>query len=131
MGGSPAIAAVTITNRNPILETSVNLTSAQILALFSGSPVAIVPAPGVGFRIVVLMLIVRFFGGTVAYLDGGGGAVTFKIGTASLALANNNIFLVTVSPNRRIETVGWSAETLDTAANPPTDVSCSAGNAES
>lgn len=118
-GGSAAIAATIFVQDSPLLSASVNLTSAQLSALL-GTPVNLVPAPGVGFRIVVALIIIRFFGGSVAYTDAGG-AVSFAIGSANLALASNAIFLVTVSPNRRIETVGWAAETLDTAANPPTD----------
>ena len=98
--------------------TSVDLTSAQILAL-DGTAVPVVPAPGVGYRIVPLLAIIHFFGGTVAYTDAGG-AVSLFAGTANYPFTDNNIFLVTVSPNRRIMSMGF-AEVLDTAANPPTD----------
>lgn len=97
---------------------SVSLSSANILALL-GTPITLVAAPGVGFVIVPIMIVVEFFGGGVAYTDAGG-AVSFNIGTASGALANNNIFLVTVSPNKRIQSFPWPGAT-DTAGNPPTD----------
>lgn len=97
---------------------SVSLSSANILALL-GTPITLVAAPGVGFVIVPILIVVEFFGGGVAYTDAGG-AVSFNIGTASGALATNNIFLVTVSPNKRIQSFPWPGAT-DTAGNPPTD----------
>jgi hypothetical protein len=97
---------------------TVTLTSGQILALL-GTPVTLVAAPGVGFAIVPTLIIIKFFGGGVAYTDAGG-AVTFSAGSASSTLASNAIFLVTVSPNRRIQSFPWPGAT-DTAANPPTD----------
>lgn len=98
--------------------TSTTLTSPQILALL-GTPITLVPAPGVGFTIVPTMIVVKYFGGTVAYTDAGG-AVTFSNGSMSAALPSNAIFLVTVTPNRRIQTFPWPGAT-DTAANPPSD----------
>jgi hypothetical protein len=103
--------------RNVVLRASVDLTSAQILAL-DGTPVQLVPAPGVGFRIVPFLAVGRFFGGSVAYTDAGG-AVQLAAGSAVYALTDNNLFLVTVSPNRRTLSMGFG-EVLDTAANPPT-----------
>jgi len=94
------------------------LSSANILALL-GTPITLVAAPGVGFVIVPLMITIEFFGGGVAYTDAGG-AVSFSAGSASGPLPNNNIFLITVSPNKRIQTFPWPGAT-DTAANPPTD----------
>lgn len=94
------------------------LSSANILALL-GTPITLVPAPGVGFTIVPLTIMIKFFGGGVAYTDAGG-AVSFSMGSMSAPLANNNIFLVTVSPNKRIQVFAWPGGT-DTAANPPTD----------
>lgn len=105
--------------RNFIQRTTVDLTSAQLLALH-GTPVQVVPAPGAGLRIVPVLTIVHFIGGGVAYLDGGGGAVSLSAGSAAYAFTDNNIFLVTVSPNKRSMTMGF-AEVLDTAGNPPSD----------
>jgi hypothetical protein len=97
----------------------VTLSSAQLLALL-GTPVNIVNAPGLaGWMINPAQFIMRLLGGSVAYTDVGG-AVSFAIGSASQALANNNIFLTTVSPNRAIQRISGFAGT-DTAANPPTD----------
>jgi len=98
--------------------TSTTLSSANLLALL-GTPISLVPAPGVGFVIVPLMITIEFFGGGVAYTDAGG-AVSFSAGSASGPLPNNNIFLVTVSPNKRFQTFSWPGAT-DTAGNPPTD----------
>ena len=94
------------------------LSSANILALLT-TPITLVAAPGVGFTIVPLFIYIVFFGGGVAYTDAGG-AVSFSLGSASAALASNAIFLVTVSPNKRIQTFPWPGAT-DTAGNPPTD----------
>jgi hypothetical protein len=96
----------------------ITLSSAQLLALLT-VPVPIVPAPPAGFRIVPLYFKIIFTGGTVAYTDAGG-AVSFNAGTQSFPLASNAIFLVTVSPNRRIQDF-VSPGSTDTAANPPTD----------
>jgi hypothetical protein len=106
--------------RQDLQRLSIDLTSAQILALFT-TPVQIVPAPPAGFRIVPVLIEILFTGGSVAYLDGGGGAVTFALGAAgpTQALASNAVFLVTVSPNRRTQIIPWAGDT-DTAGNPPT-----------
>lgn len=98
--------------------TTIALSSAQILALL-GTPVTLVPAPGVGFTVVPIMIVIKFFGGSAAYTDAGG-AVTFSNGSMSATLASNAIFLVTTSPNRRIQTFPWPGAT-DTAGNPPSD----------
>jgi hypothetical protein len=98
--------------------TSTALTSVNLLALLA-TPITLVPAPGVGFAIVPTMIFVKFFGGSVAYTDAGG-AVSFSAGSATLPLTSNNIFLVTTSPNKRLQSFAWSGAT-DTAANPPTD----------
>ena len=96
----------------------VTLSSTQILALMT-TPVTLIAAPGVGFTIVPLYIHIVFFGGSAAYTDAGG-AVSFSIGSASVALASNGIFLVTTSPNRAIQRIsGFSA--TDTAGNPPSD----------
>lgn len=101
---------------------SAELTSAQILLLHT-TPVNLVPAPGVGFRIVPLNFFMRLNAGAVAYLDAGGGAVQLEVGpTALQALASNAIFLTTVAPNVATEALGANlAATLDTPGNPPDD----------
>jgi hypothetical protein len=99
---------------------SVGLTSAQLLALFT-TPVTIVPAPGVGFTIVPTVIVITFVGGSVAYLNGGGGASSFTLGGLSLAVGGAEaIWLVTVSPNRKQQVLPW-AGTTDTAASPPAE----------
>jgi hypothetical protein len=103
---------------------SVNLTSAQLLALETGA-ITIVPAPGVGYFINPKSIVIHYFGGSVAYTDAGG-AVSLAAGSLSVALASNAIFLVTVSPNRRIQTLDWPAAAIGvgvtgTAGNPPTE----------
>jgi hypothetical protein len=98
--------------------TTTVLSSANILALLT-TPITLVAAPGVGFTIMPVEIVIKFFGGTVAYTDAGG-AVTFSNGSQSYLLASNAIFLVTVTPNRRIQffdTLG----SIDTAGNPPSD----------
>jgi hypothetical protein len=102
----------------------VTLTSAQILALQTGA-ITLLPAPGVGFWYNVRRIIMRYIGGSVAYTDAGG-AVSFGAGTLTMALASNNIFLTTVSPNTRKQVVDFAAAAvgvgvIDTAANPPTE----------
>jgi hypothetical protein len=79
----------------------------------------LVAAPGVGFTIVPILIVIKFFGGTVAYTDAGG-AVSFVNGSMSASLASNAIFLVTATPNRRIQSFPWPGAT-DTAGNPPSD----------
>jgi hypothetical protein len=102
-----------------IATLTTSLSSAQILALL-GTPVTLVPAPGAGFTIVPIMIVIEFFGGAAAYTDAGG-AVTFSIGGVSQALSGANaIFLVTTSPNKRFQTTPWTG-TTDAAGNPPTD----------
>jgi hypothetical protein len=93
------------------------LSSAQILALL-GTPISLLPALPVGFRYIFVGAKIVFTGGSVAYTDAGG-AVQFKVGASAIAaLASNAIFLVTVSPNRRIQWFDNGGET-DTAGNPP------------
>jgi hypothetical protein len=99
-------------------QTVTSLSSANILALL-GTPITLVAAPGVGFKIVPLVIQIVFFGGGAAYTDAGG-AVSFSVGSMSQALAANTVFLVTTSPNRGIQQVG-SFSATDTAGNPPTD----------
>jgi hypothetical protein len=98
--------------------TSTALSSANILAL-QATPITLVAAPGVGFSIVPTMIVIKFFGGGAAYTDAGG-AVQFSAGSMIAALATNAIFLVTTSPNRRLQTFPWPGAT-DTAGNPPSD----------
>ena len=95
------------------------LTSAQILALFT-TPITLVPAPGVGYRIVPVSFVFRLIGGSVAYLNGGGGTVAIALGSAVLvAQPAVAFFLVTISPNRRTQVFPYPGDT-DVAANPPT-----------
>lgn len=98
--------------------TTILLSSAQLLALQT-TPVTLVSAPGVGFTIVPTMIVIKFYGGSIAYTDAGG-AVQFTNGSMSAALASNALFLVTTTPNRRIQTFPWPGAT-DTAGNPPSD----------
>jgi len=115
-GAAPPTFGSLVTADFPQVVTT--LSSANILALLT-TPITLVPAPGVGFRIVPLVIQIVFFGGTVAYTDAGG-AVSFSAGTMSQALASNAIFLVTTTPNKAIQQVG-SFSASDTAGNPPTD----------
>lgn len=97
---------------------TVTLSSANILALLA-TPINLIAAPGAGFRIVPISLQIILFGGAAAYTDTGG-AVHFQLGTsasASVNLASNAIFLVTTSPNKRIQVFDWPGET-DVAGNP-------------
>jgi hypothetical protein len=104
----------------------ITLTSAQILALFTGA-ITLIPGPSTGWMIVPRTIILRLIAGSAAYTDAGGGAVSFALGSGiSAALANNNIFLVTTSPNRRFQAFDWLAGAAgtgltDTAANPPAE----------
>ena len=105
----------------------VTLSSAQCLALFT-TAVTIVPAPGItGWMIVPRTLILRMLAGAAAYVDGGGGAISFTVGAnISAALANNNIILVTTAPNRRTQMLDFLASAAGagitgTAGNPPTE----------
>lgn len=101
------------------------LSSAQLLAIFTGA-VTIIPAPGLtGWFLNIDKVIMRLLAGTVAYTDAGG-AVSFSVGSQTVALASNAIFLVTVSPNRRIQVVDFAAAAAGTgvtgtAGNPPTE----------
>jgi hypothetical protein len=117
--GSPSILTGTAWNRS-----DVTLTSAQILALLT-VPIALVPAPGVGYWVNPLYFILRYIGGSVAYTDAGGAvSIGNASGATTLALASNAIFLVTVSPNTRKQYVSYNLGVVgtgftDTAANPP------------
>lgn len=103
----------------------ITLTSAQILAIQSGA-ITLIPAPGItGWFIKPEKIVLRLLAGSVAYTDVGG-AVSFNVGSQTVALASNAIFLVTVSPNRRIQVVDFYAAAAGTgitgtAANPPTE----------
>jgi hypothetical protein len=104
--------------------TEVTLSSAQILALLT-VPITLVAAPGVGFYVCPLLVVMKLIGGSVAYTDVGG-AVSLGAGTLTVALASNAIFLVTVSPNTRKQLIHPLAAAVgvgntDTAANPPTE----------
>ena len=100
------------------------LSSAQILALQTG-PVTLIPAPGVGFFIKPTSIKMILLAGSAAYTDAGG-AVSFNVGSLTVALASNAIFLVTTSPNRRTQIVQFDAAAVGvgvtgTAGNPPTE----------
>lgn len=106
--------------------SDITLSSAQLLALFTG-PVTLLAAPGLaGFFTNPIKFILRFLAGTVAYTDAGGGAISFAVGSLSCALASNAIVLVTTSPNRRTQIVDFAAAAVGvgvtgTAGNPPTE----------
>lgn len=100
------------------------LSSAQILALQTGA-INLIPGPAAGFHIVPLYIKMILLAGSAAYTDAGG-AVSFAVGSQTVALASNAIFLVTTSPNRRIQNVLWAAAAAGTgvtgtAGNPPTE----------
>lgn len=122
--GGPSFA----TGPQPCIGFQVNdttLTSAQLLALFTG-PVTIIPAPGVaGWFLNIDKVVMRLLAGSAAYTDAGG-AVSLTVGSLTVALASNAIFLVTVAPNRRIQVVDYAAAAAGTgvtgtAGNPPTE----------
>lgn len=116
---APTFRALVVADMPGGIQTTITpLTSVNLLALLA-TPIALVPAPGAGLTIIPLMIIIKFFGSGVAYTDAGG-AVSFSNGTMSAPLSNNNIFLTTVSPNKRIQSFPWPGAT-DTAGNPPTD----------
>lgn len=98
--------------------SDLTLTSAQILAL-NGTAVTLVPAPGAGLMICPETIILRMAGGTAAYTDGGGGAVSFNLGTMTTALAANTIFTASTSGQRSQQILPFSG--TSTAANPPTN----------
>jgi hypothetical protein len=96
--------------------TDLVLTSAQILALQTTS-VTLIPAPGLGLFICPETIIMRMSGGT-QYTDAGG-AVSFTIGSMSVALAANTIFTGPTAGQRSQQIVAFTA--TSTAANPPTN----------
>ena len=63
-------------------------------------------------------IIIRLLGGT-AYTDGGGGAVSFNVGTMTTALAANTIFTGPTAGQRSQQIVAFAG--TSTAANPPTN----------
>ena len=105
--------------------SDVTLSSAQLLAMFTGA-ITLIPAPGVtGWFLNIDKIIMRLIAGSAAYTDVGG-AVSFAVGGLSMALASNAIFLVTTAPNRRQQVVDFAAAAAGTgvtgtAANPPTE----------
>jgi hypothetical protein len=67
----------------------------------------------------------RLLAGSAAYTDAGG-AVSLSVGSITVALASNAIFLVTTSPNRRTQILDFAAAAAGTgltgtAGNPPTE----------
>jgi hypothetical protein len=105
--------------------SDVTLSSAQLLAMFTGA-ITLIPAPGVtGWFLNIDKIVMRLIAGSAAYTDAGG-AVSFAVGGLTVALASNAIFLVTVAPNRRTQVVDWAAAAAGTgitgtAGNPPTE----------
>lgn len=116
--GAPALPAFRTLVAQDLPNVTVTLSSANILALL-GTPITLVAAQGVGFAIIPELIVIKFFGSGAAYTDAGG-AVQFVCGSAIVPLVSNAIFLVTVSPNRRIQSFPWPGAT-DTAGNPPSD----------
>src|SRR6267142_3600686 len=93
------------------------VSSAQILTLL-GTPVTLVPAPGVGFAIQPVAVKCIFFGGSIAYTNAGG-AVNVKVG-ATMLQALTEQFITTVSPNRTVGVIAFAGTELQSsAANPP------------
>ena len=103
----------------------ITLTSAQILAMQTG-PITLIAAPGVtGWFIYPHKIVMRMLAGSAAYTDVGG-AVSLNVGSITVALVANAIFLVTTSPNRRIQVLDFAAAAAGTglngtAGNPPTE----------
>lgn len=100
------------------------LSSAQILALQTGA-ITLIPGPAAGWHLVPRFIKMILLAGSAAYTDAGG-AVSFSVGSLTVALASNAIFLVTVAPNRRIQwldPIAAAAGTgvTGTAGNPPTE----------
>jgi hypothetical protein len=95
----------------------VTLTSAQILALETTS-VTLLPAPGLGLWLAPSRILINMAAGSVAYVDGGGGAVSFTCGSLTAALAANTVFLAAATDtNHQI----FDFAALATAAAPATD----------
>jgi hypothetical protein len=97
--------------------TDITLTSAQILALQT-TAVTLIAAPGANLMIVPETIVIRMIGGT-QYTDAGG-AVSFSVGTMSLALAANTIFTGPSGAGSRSQQV-VSFTGTSTAASPPTN----------
>lgn len=98
-------------------ETS--LTSAQILAL-NGTPITLVAAPGAGLMIIPIVFVIRVVGVTAAYTDGGGGAVTFSVGSMTATLSANTVFTGPTDGQESQQVFLFTG--LSTAANPSTNV---------
>lgn len=94
------------------------LSSVNILALL-GTPITLVPAPGVGFTNVPLAVKIIVSGGGVPYTDAGG-AVQLVVGGRIYALASNAVFLTVTSPNRQILQTALTGA-VGAAGNPPSD----------
>jgi hypothetical protein len=125
MGAGTFLPPLSAPGRITLQRLSLDLTSAQILALET-TAITLVPAPGVGFQIVPFMCIVHFFGGTVAYTNAGG-IVKLTVG-ATMLQALTEQFITTVSPNRTVTVTGCfgsgavatsPGQGSSSAANPP------------
>lgn len=123
-GQSGPVFAVGAQGAFGLQAVDVVLTSAQILALQTGA-VTLIAAPPAGWHLVPRFIKMILLAGSAAYTDAGG-AVSFNVGSLTVAMASNAIFLVTTSPNRRIQwldPIAAAAGTgiTGTAGNPPTE----------
>jgi hypothetical protein len=98
--------------------TDIILTAAQMITLNTGA-ITLVAAPGLGLMICPETIIIRQLCVTTALSDGGGGAVSFAVGTMSAALAANTVFTQPTNGQRAQQVFDFSA--TSTAANPPTN----------
>lgn len=109
-GGTPAATPAIGLNRRVI-----QLSSAQLLAIQT-TPITLLPAPGPGFKTVLIAAVIEMIAGSVAYTDAGG-AVSFTQGSWTQALAANTVFLATAN-QRNAQSVDFAA--LGTSAAAPT-----------
>ena len=100
-----------------IQTVTVGLTSAQILAL--ETPVTLVAAPGAGFTIVPLMIMVTVSGGSSTYTDAGG-VVSFSVGSMSQALGTNGVFTTPTSGQVQVTVLNFTG-TSSSASTPDCD----------
>jgi hypothetical protein len=94
----------------------VAITSAQLLAI-KDTAITLLPAPGAGFMIVPIAVLIDMQAGSAAYTDGGG-AVSLTQGSWAQALAANTVFLAGIGL-RNHQLVDFAA--LATAAATPTN----------
>jgi hypothetical protein len=108
----------TFSNYYMSLRADITLTAAQIITLQTGS-ITLVAAPGAGLMIVPETIIIRQSCVTTALTDGGGGAVSFAVGSMSVALAANTVFTQPTNGQRAQQVLSFAA--TSTAAAPPTN----------